>query len=174
MWMLIPVAILTKNQNANKWLSEPKIFWSAIKEQKTLKIPWEFKRGWGLAGFQVLFAFHATVCVCGGGEGWEGWEESEGGLKKVPRQHSPPYWQRCSIQPAAARGGDWRDRPEQLRSGTRRQQEAFQCEEAEFHSYTATHTSCWSAMYTWVFLKTFCLMIKIRLGSIIRFKIIVT
>lgn len=120
------VAILFKNQNVNKWLYKPKCFYPTV----TL---WELKWEWGL----IFFCF---LCNSGGREG--------GGFKKIPRQHSPPYWQQCSIQPAVARGGDLRDKPEQPQSGTQRQQEAFQYEEAEFHSYTAAHTSCWLIMYT--------------------------
>ena len=68
------------------------------------------------------------------------------GFKKG--RDSLPYWQQCSIQPAAARGGGLRDKPEPLQSDTQTQRAAFQCEAAESHSYRATHTSCWLVMYT--------------------------
>lgn len=112
------------------------------------------------SNYFFFFAFHVTVGV---GEG--------GGFKKISRQHSPPYWQQCSIQPAAARGGDLHDKPEQPQSGTRRQQEAFQCEEAEFHSYTAARTACWLITYTWAFLKIFYLMITLDENKSLDLKI---
>lgn len=62
--------------------------------------------------FQVFSAFHVR-------------NEEKLLKNKVAKQHSPPYWQQCSIQPAVTIGEDLHDKPEQLQSDTRRQQEAF-------------------------------------------------